>query len=196
MPCRLKIDPPITVTTHPWQLTKSTTPLDLEMVDGILFSSAAATGISTPQTVSTDPLTLTNGTQNLVQGGSTLRTWFYLHTLSCGLDAVTVEDRRGSPADTLDLEDIESGAGNVFVEIGGGGRSGRCNNRNHPNLTRPLHAGFPLAIDLEEFGVPGRSPHVAGPYYIMPNGKLPMIDGKPVFITEAQFLGCCCSMCQ
>ena len=35
-----------------------------------------------------------------------------------------------------------------------------------------------------------------GPYYRMPSGKLPMIDGKPVFITEAQFLGCCCNMCQ
>ena len=34
-----------------------------------------------------------------------------------------------------------------------------------------------------------------GPYYRMPSGKLPMIDGKPVFITEAQFLGCCCDEC-
>lgn len=35
---------------------------------------------------------------------------------------------------------------------------------------------------------------MAGPYYRMPSGKLPMIDGKPVFITEAEFLDCCCQI--
>lgn len=32
-------------------------------------------------------------------------------------------------------------------------------------------------------------------YYIMPSGKFPMQDGKPVLITEANYLDCCCKSC-
>ena len=151
----LKIDQAIqSESPHPWKLIKSTTALDLEMVDGILFSSAAATGISTPQTVSTTPLTLTNGTHKIWFKAEISNVVFATYFVLWVVDTVTVESGASVPADTLDLEDIDAGAGNVFVEIGEVVAADGEITTITQTLRDPYTLVFPLAIDLEEFECP------------------------------------------
>lgn len=139
---------------HPWKLIKSSTALDVEMVNGILFTSTTGTGACTPQTVSTAALTLTNGTHKIWFKAEVSNAAFATYFVQWQVDAVTVESGAEVPADTLDLTDIEAGAGNVFVEIGEVTAADGVITEITQTLSTPYTLVFPLAIDLEEFECP------------------------------------------
>ena len=139
---------------HPWQIIKAGG-LDVNMVDGILFSSAVTTAYSVPQSVTTATITLPNN--------ATTKIWFKAEVSNTPwatffalwkVDAVTVETGEDLPEDTLDLSDLAEGAGNVFVEIAEVTTADGEVTAITQLLTEPYTLIFPLAIDVGPFECP------------------------------------------
>ena len=125
------------------------------MVDGILFSSAVTTAYSVPQSVTTATITLPNNATRKIWfkaevSNTPWATFFALWTVG----AVTVESGATLPEDTLDLSDLATGAGNVFVEIAEVKTADGEVTAITQLLKDPYTLIFPLAIDVGPFECP------------------------------------------
>lgn len=149
-----KPDPP----PRPWQINRAGG-LDVDMVDGVLFTSNSTTGVPVAQSVTTSTITLPNNATTKIWfkaevSNTAFATFFVIWTV----DTVTVSSGSSLPADTLDLTDIATGAGDVYVEIAEVTTLDGAVTGITQLLSDSYYLVFPLGIDAGPFACPEPAP--------------------------------------
>ena len=142
------------VPSFPWKLLDGGG-LNLEMIDGVVFSSNAATGLPVPQFVSLTPFALPDDATTEIWfeaavSNTAWATFFELWTV----DTIAMDSGASLPADTLDLTDFDTGAGNVFVLVGAVTTAGGKITNINQGLRSAYYLVFPLGLDAGPFECP------------------------------------------